>query len=142
MMTEKDTNASKISISRSDERGPRSENTQKADIQDKSVADLQDKSVADSAVVTSTNGNLTPHSTLHTPQKQFCIVLASYVSMRNANAFIERLQKQGYDQAEIFERNNIRRVIYGHYASENDAYNDLRRFHRQSETAEAWVMSL
>ena len=134
MMTEKDTNASKISISRSDERGPRSENTQKADI--------QDKSVADSAVVTSTNGNLTPHSTLHTPQKQFCIVLASYVSMRNANAFIERLQKQGYDQAEIFERNNIRRVIYGHYASENDAYNDLRRFHRQSETAEAWVMSL
>ena len=142
MMTEKDTNASKISISKIEERGARSENTQKADSQDKSVADLQDKSVADSAVVTSTNGNLTPHSTLHTPQKQFCIVLASYVSMRNANAFIERLQKQGYDQAEIFERNNIRRVIYGHYASENDAYNDLRRFHRQSETAEAWVMSL
>ena len=149
MMTEKDTNASKISISKIEERGARSENTQKADsddksvadLQDKSVADLQDKSVADSAVVTSTNGNLTPHSTLHTPQKQFCIVLASYVSMRNANAFIERLQKQGYDQAEIFERNNIRRVIYGHYASENDAYNDLRRFHRQSETAEAWVMS-
>lgn len=134
MMTEKDTNASKISISKIEERGARSENTQKADI--------QDKSVADSVVVTSTNGNLTPHSTLHTPQKQFCIVLASYVSMRNANAFIERLQKQGYDQAEIFERNNIRRVIYGHYASENDAYNDLRRFHRQSETAEAWVMSL
>ena len=134
MMTEKDTNASKISISKIEERGARSENTQKAD--------SQDKSVADSAVVTSTNGNLTPHSTLHTPQKQFCIVLASYVSMRNANAFIERLQKQGYDQAEIFERNNIRRVIYGHYASENDAYNDLRRFHRQSETAEAWVMSL
>ena len=142
MMTEKDTNASKISISKIEERGARSENTQKADSEDKSVADLQDKSVADSAVVTSTNGNLTPHSTLHTPQKQFCIVLASYVSMRNANAFIERLQKQGYDQAEIFERNNIRRVIYGHYASENDAYNDLRRFHRQSETAEAWVMSL
>ena len=143
MMTEKDTNASKISISKIEERGARSENTQKADSEDKSVADLQDKSVADSAaVVTSTNGNLTPHSTLHTPQKQFCIVLASYVSMRNANAFIERLQKQGYDQAEIFERNNIRRVIYGHYTSENDAYNDLRRFHRQSETAEAWVMSL
>ena len=77
-----------------------------------------------------------------TPQKQYCIVLASYVSMHNARAFIERLQKQGYEQAEIFERNNIRRVIYGHYASENDAYNDLRRFHRQSETAEAWVMSL
>ena len=82
-----------------------------------------------------------PHPQI-TPQKQYCIVLASYVSMRNANAFIERLQKQGYDRAEIFERNNIRRVIYGHYASENDAYNDLHRFHRHSETAEAWVMPL
>ena len=77
-----------------------------------------------------------------TPQKQYCIVLASYVSTRNANLFIERLQKQGYDQAEILERNNIRRVIYGHYASENDASNDLRRFHSQSETAEAWLMPL
>jgi cell division septation protein DedD len=150
MMSE-DTNTSKITISknvktisRSEECGVRSENTQKADSIAKSVADATTKSVADSTAT----GNLTPHSSLHTPQenatpqKTYCIVLASYVSVRNANLFIERLQKQGFDQAEIFERNNIRRVIYGHYASENDAYNDLRRFHRQSETAEAWVMSL
>ena len=116
MMSE-DTNTSKITISKNVKTISRSENTQKADSIAKSVADA-------------------------TPQKQYCIVLASYVSIRNANLFIERLQKQGYDQAEIFERNNIRRVIYGHYASENDAYNDLRRFHRQSETSEAWVMSL
>ena len=134
-MTSKDTNTSKIEIQRNDTRnevskseecGVMSENTLCAD------------SVADSASST----NLTPHSTLHTPQKDYCIVLASYVSMRNANSFIERLQKQGYDQAEVFERNNIRRVIYGHYATENDAYNDLRRFHRNSETAEAWVMKM
>ncbi len=154
MMSE-DTNTSKITISknvktisRSEECGVRSENTQKADSIAKSVADATTKSVADSTALSSEKGNLTPHSSLHTPQenatpqKQYCIVLASYVSIRNANSFIERLQKQGYDQAEIFERNNIRRVIYGHYASENDAYNDLRRFHRQSETSEAWVMSL
>ena len=75
-------------------------------------------------------------------RKGFCIVLASYVSMRNANDFIERLGKQGYDQAEIFERHNIRRVIYGHYPSEEAAHDDLRRFHRHSETAEAWVLKL
>ena len=122
-LNSKDTNTSKISIeknSRSEECGVRSENTQKAD----SIA------------------KLTPPSTLHTPQNKYCIVLASYVSERNANAFIERLQKQGFDQAEIFERNNIRRVIYGHYASEEAAHDDLRRFHRQSETAEAWLMQL
>ena len=147
MMSE-DTNISKIeikkadiakvdSISRNVECGMRNENTQKADTSN-------NKSIAESGNET----NLIPHSTFHTPQKDatpqktYCIVLASYVSERNANIFIERLQKKGFDQAEIFERNNIRRVIYGHYASENDAYNDLRRFHRQSETSEAWVMSL
>ena len=140
MMSE-DTNMSKIeikkaditkvdSISRNVECGMRNENSLSADSSNISAADSGNES------------NLIPHSTFHTPQKSFCIVLASYVSARNANIFIERLKKQGYDQAEIFERNNIRRVIYGHYASESDAYNDLRRFHRQSETAEAWVMSL
>ena len=140
MMSE-DTNISKIeikkadiakvdSISRNVECGMRNENSLSADSSNISAADSGNES------------NLIPHSTFHTPQKSFCIVLASYVSARNANIFIERLQKKGFDQAEIFERNNIRRVIYGHYASENDAYNDLRRFHRQSETSEAWVMSL
>ena len=140
MMSE-DTNMSKIeikkaditkvdSISRNVECGMRNENSLSADSSNISAADSRNES------------NLIPHSTFHTPQKSFCIVLASYVSARNANIFIERLKKQGYDQAEIFERNNIRRVIYGHYASESDAYNDLRRFHRQSETAEAWVMPL
>ena len=144
-LNSKDTNTSKISIeknSRSEECGVRSENTQKADSIAKSVAEAQAKSVADSAALSSATGNPAPLSTLETPQKTICIVLASYVSMRNANAFIERLQKQGFDQAEIFERNNIRRVIYGHYASEEAAHDDLRRFHRQSETAEAWIMSL
>ena len=69
-------------------------------------------------------------------------MLATQVSKRNADAFIERLQQQGFGQAEIFVRKNITRVIYGHYASEEDARDDLRRFHRNSETAEAWLMQL
>ena len=160
MMSE-DTNTSKITISRntkenisrseenisrSEECGVRSENTLKADSITKSVAgntaksqaDNTARSVADSASTT----NLTPHPTLHTPQKAYCIVLATQVSKHNADAFIERLQKQGFDQAQIFVRKNITRVIYGHYASEEDARDDLRRFHRNSETAEAWLMQL
>ena len=160
MMSE-DTNTSKITISRntkenisrseenisrSEECGVRSENTLKADSITKSVAgntaksqaDNTAKSVADSASTT----NLTPNSTLHTPQKAYCIVLATQVSKHNADAFIERLQKLGFDQAQIFVRKNITRVIYGHYASEEDARDDLRRFHRNSETAEAWLMQL
>ena len=113
MMSE-DTNTSKIEIKKAD--------IAKVVVKD-SVAQ-RDTIQRDTVAAPKTE----PVETAEEVRKGFCIVLASYVSTRNANAFIERLQKQGYDQAEIFER--------------NDAYNDLRRFHRQSETAEAWVMSL
>ena len=132
MMSE-DTNMSKIEIQKKVTRKEtsRSENTQKTDSIAKSVADAQAKSVADAQV----------ESVADSPRK-YCIVLASCVSIRNANSFIERLQEKGYEQAEVFERNNIRRVIYGHYPSEEAAHDDLRRFHRHSETAEAWLMEL
>ena len=150
-MTSKDTNTSKIDIksddvSRNVKCGMQNENTTSA-----SMAKADSLTKSDSASST----NLIPHScvpsvaseqsssaTFHIPQDSYCIVLASHVSMRNANSFIERLQKQGYDQAEIFVRNNITRVIYGHYPTEEAAHDDLRRFHRQSETAEAWLMKL
>lgn len=121
MMSE-DTNMSKIHISRNGH----------------SISNDAAKSLADSASTTNPN----PQSTIPAPQKTFCIVLATQVSKRNADAFIERLQKQGLGQAEIFVRKNITRVIYGHYPSEEAAHDDLRRFHRNSETAEAWVMPL
>ena len=132
MMSE-DTNMSKIEIQKKVTRKEtsRSENTQKTDSIAKSVADAQAKSVADAQA----------ESVADAPRK-YCIVLASCVSIRNANSFIERLQEKGYEQAEVFERNNIRRVIYGHYPSEEAAHDDLRRFHRHSETAEAWLMEL
>ena len=134
-MMNKDTNASKIDIDipRSEKCGVRSENTFKAD-------SLSKADTAANVSVDSTN--LTPHPTLQTPRKQFCIVLASYVSMRNANAFVEQLKQEGYEQSEVFVRNNVTRVIYGHYASEQDAYNDLRRIHRHKGLSEAWVMKI
>ena len=137
MMSE-DTNMSKIEIQRKVESGKRKENTLCTDSALIASAGSDTKSASDSA----SNSNLTPPSTLNPQPKDYCIVLASYVSMRNANSFIERLQEQGYEQAEVFERNNIRRVIYGHYPSEEAAHEDLRRFHRHSETAEAWLMQL
>ena len=132
MMSE-DTNMSKIEIQKKVTRKEtsRSENTHKTDSIAKSVADAQAESETDAQA----------ESVADAPRK-YCIVLASCVSQRNANSFIERLQEKGYEQAEVFERNNIRRVIYGHYPSEEAAHDDLRRFHRHSETAEAWLMEL
>ena len=72
----------------------------------------------------------------------FCIVLASYVSKKNAQAFVERLQKQGYDDSEVYIRNNVTRVIYGNFKTLNDAYNQLNRISHKKDFEEAWVMKL
>lgn len=132
-MMNKDTNASKIDIDipRKEDGGRRKKNT----LEVKSMVDSITKASVDST-------NLLPPSPILTHRKEFCIVLASYVSLRNANAFVEQLKQEGYEHSEVFVRKNVTRVIYGHYASEQDAYNDLRRIHRHKGLSEAWVMKI
>ena len=72
----------------------------------------------------------------------YCIVLASYVSKKNAQAFVDRLQQQGYAESEVFIRKNVTRVIYGNFKTLNDAYNQLNRVHHKKDFEEAWVMKL
>ena len=76
------------------------------------------------------------------PAKRYCIVLASYVSKKNANAFVEELQKKGYKESEVFIRNEVTRVIYGNFKTANDAYNKLQRIQKQKGLEEAWVMKI
>ena len=73
-------------------------------------------------------------------ETSFCLVLASYVSKKNANAFVERLHKAGFDEAEVYVRNNVTRVVYGKYMSLNDAYNRLNRIKGNKDFEEAWVL--
>ena len=74
--------------------------------------------------------------------KRYCIVLASYVSKKNADAFVEELQKKGYKESEVFIRNEVTRVIYGNFKTANDAYNKLQRIQKQKGLEEAWVMKI
>lgn len=70
----------------------------------------------------------------------YCIVLASQVSTANAELFISQLNQQGFTEAYIME-NKFRRVVYGKYQSEAEAYSRLHELRRQSKTFnEAWVM--
>ena len=73
---------------------------------------------------------------------RYCIVLASYVSKKNANAFVDELQKKGYKEAEVFIRNEVTRVIYGNFKTANDAYNKLHGIQKQKGLEEAWVMKI
>ena len=69
----------------------------------------------------------------------YCIVLASCVTPQNARIFVEELQKRGYNDTEVYTHRHITRVILGHYETQNEAYNALKRIHKNEELAEAWV---
>ena len=73
---------------------------------------------------------------------RYCIVLASYVSKKNAHAFVEELQKKGYKESEVYIRNEVTRVIYGNFKTANDAYNKLHGIQKQKGLEEAWVMKI
>ena len=46
-----------------------------------------------------------------TPKTGYYLVLASYVTKKNAQAFVDDLHKRGFSEAEIFIRNNVTRVV-------------------------------
>ena len=75
------------------------------------------------------------------PQHYYAIVLASQVSKKNANSFVDQLHKKGFSEARVLEAGKNTRVLYGRYSSENEAYNALRPLRKQSsDFAEGWVM--
>lgn len=78
--------------------------------------------------------------------ESYTIVLASHTPMKHAEEFIGRLEKKGFKQAgtmEIVSSSKVR-VIYGSYASETDAQNELQNLRRQDNSSfrEAWVMKV
>lgn len=74
----------------------------------------------------------------------FCIVLASQVTKHNAELFIDQLNHANFTEARMLtSKNNMLRVVYGQYASESEAVNNLRSLRRQSKQFEqAWVMEI
>lgn len=70
----------------------------------------------------------------------YTIVLASRVTRRNAAAYVADLHRRGYDRAEMMVRTRGAKVVYGHYATRQEAYRQLYMLNKKSEFAEAWVM--
>lgn len=80
-------------------------------------------------------------ATIIQPKEEYCIVLASQVSQKNADSFMELLNEKGFNEAYITNV-RFRRVVYGHFATKDDALNQLRQLRQQSRKlfGEGWVM--
>ena len=75
-------------------------------------------------------------------EPRYCLVLASQVSKKNAENFVNQLQANGFKEARVLET-TMTRVVYGDFASESDAYNQLQSLQCQSKIfSEAWVMKV
>ena len=79
-------------------------------------------------------------STPKAKEDTFCIVVASSIPQKNADRYVEQLHKRGLTQAYTYVSNHMVRVIYGNYASENDAYNALQKVRGNAEFENAWIL--
>ena len=83
------------------------------------------------------------HANAAPRSKSYCLVLACQVSQRNADAFVNQLQSAGFTDVRITNSKNMRRVVYGSYPTEDDAYEALRDLrHQSSHFKQAWVMKV
>lgn len=69
----------------------------------------------------------------------YTIVLASKVSKSNADGFVDRLRKNSNIQAVVLDKPHNTKVIYGHYASESEAYSALNKLNSQDVFKDSWV---
>jgi len=125
-MMPKDSNIKKIDISKI--------NTSKPVVKNDSVAPVKE--------VTKTVTKADTTSVAVNQELRYCIVLASYISKKNANAFVEELHQKGYAEAKVFIRNNVTRVIYGNFRTVNEAYNKLNSIQKRKGLEEAWVLKV
>ena len=126
MMSSNDTNTSAIDYKRKDVHKPAVKAVKTAEAILDTIKPAKPTEIAKPAVKTAKRDG-------------YCIVLASQVSKQNAEDFISRLAKRGYEGAEIYVHNNVTRVVYGHFDNQADAYSKLQKLSKEKELEEAWV---
>ena len=53
---------------------------------------------------------------------------------------MEKLHNEGYNDAQVYTKGHMTRVVFPGYSSEEEAYNDLRKLSKTSEEfSTAWV---
>ena len=85
----------------------------------------------------------TPADTNSQPQiTGYTLVIASHVSRKNAQTYTADLNKRGYDQANVYTRAGRTKVIYGHYATREEALRVLNRLNKIDEFNSCWITRL
>lgn len=107
------------------------------DIMESKVAPQPSKAALPTAVLTSSK-----QETDSTLKSYFCIVLASKVTKRNAELYVQELLRKGFKKADVLTGHGATKVTYGKYSNSKDAYNALNSLDGNQEFAEGWVLKV
>lgn len=72
------------------------------------------------------------------PKECYSIVVASHVTLKNANDYVSDLHSRGYNDAFV-HRNGHVKVMLGKYTTEGEAQQALNKLNNKDEFAGAWV---
>ena len=73
----------------------------------------------------------------------YTIVLASRVTRTNGEAYARNLKEAGLDKAEVIERSNGAKVIYGRFTTQEEARRCLAELRAAASAfKEGWVMEV
>ena len=74
---------------------------------------------------------------------EYTIVMASAISQKNAESFVNKLNADGFESARVIITGKMVRVVVGHYATEQEAYTAAHAIHQRStKYRSAWVHRL
>lgn len=70
----------------------------------------------------------------------YCVVVASAISEKNAESYVKRLHKAGYEDAQVYKKGRMVRVVFPGYATDAEAHARMNELSdRSEEFATAWV---
>lgn len=85
------------------------------------------------------NKTVVAETNIPVAKEYYTIVLASKVSLNNAQQYTKILKKNGYNEAEVYSSRGNTKVIYGNYSNKTDAQNALNKLNKNKEFADGWV---
>lgn len=72
----------------------------------------------------------------------YTIVLASAIKESNARIFIDKLKSEGFGEAKFYKKKSMKRVIYSHYGSQEEAQRALHKLRDNENFEQAWVLEI
>ncbi len=73
---------------------------------------------------------------------RFCIVMASRVTMKNAEAYVEQLHKRGMTEARVYHSNKNTKVVYGNYSTRAEAHTALNKINDNIQFQDCWITEI